>query len=296
MDQVSNLGISSPLSDQPFHAPGGDEIRAAIEQVLGSHSFRSADSQRAFLRFVSDEVMAGRGGEVKEYSIAIEALGRGSEFDPRLDPIVRTQARKLRARLTAYYETEGRGDAIRIELRKGSYAPRFYYAEAAVSSPPQVPVAAIVPAGQPTAGRHRRRAIMAGAAVVVLCAGAAFYLGQNHMQEPGSLTVISFVNTSGVNASGASGDPGAQVLEDRLSASLISSLRQRGLKIVSQGARAMLTGKFLKTGTKIRGKVQLSGAAHSSRFWSGSYEGDISEIQIVVREITDDVSDMLGYP
>jgi TolB-like protein len=232
--------------------------------------------------------MGGRGGEVKEYSIAIEALGRGTEFDPRLDPIVRTQARKLRARLTAYYETEGRSDAIRIELRKGSYAPRFYYAEPAVSSPPQVPVAAIVPGGLPAAGSHRRRAMVAGAAIVALCAGAVFYLGRYQMQEPGSLTVTALVN--------ASGDPGAQVLEDRLSASLISSLRQRGLKVVSQGARAVLTGKFVKAGTKLRIKVQLSYAAHSSHFWSGSYEGDIGEIQIVVREITEDVSDMLRHP
>ena len=72
--------------------------------------------------------IAGRGQKVKEYVIGAEVFGRGESFDPRLDPIVRTEARKLRARLEKYYETLAREpgeDAVRIELHKGSYVPAF---------------------------------------------------------------------------------------------------------------------------------------------------------------------------
>ena len=49
-------------------------------------------------------------------------------FDPRLDSIVRTEARKLRTRLAKYYETEGRDQHLRIGFRKGSYVPFVYEA------------------------------------------------------------------------------------------------------------------------------------------------------------------------
>ena len=70
--------------------------------------------------------MAGRSEKLKEYSIGVEVFDRETSFDPRTDPIVRVQARRLRARLTRYYEEEGRHEEIRIELPKGSYAPVFH--------------------------------------------------------------------------------------------------------------------------------------------------------------------------
>ncbi|MBL8220629.1 MAG: hypothetical protein JNL62_15465 [Bryobacterales bacterium] len=49
--------------------------------------------------------------------------GRGVDFQPKLDPIVRVDANRLRARLSAYYGEEGSQDPLRIELPKGSYVP-----------------------------------------------------------------------------------------------------------------------------------------------------------------------------
>jgi serine/threonine-protein kinase len=50
---------------------------------------------------------------------------RGSGFDPRIDPIVRVEARRLRAKLKAYYASPGRRDAILIVFPKGTYVPVF---------------------------------------------------------------------------------------------------------------------------------------------------------------------------
>src|SRR5271170_4888388 len=102
-----------------------ETIRAELQRIVASRTFRAAQGQRKFLAYTVEEVLAGHAHLLKEYVIATEALGRAVSFDPRLDPIVRTEARKLRARLAKYYETEGAGDPLRIELRKGSYVPFF---------------------------------------------------------------------------------------------------------------------------------------------------------------------------
>src|SRR5258708_2221996 len=101
-------------------------IRDELDRILESRTFRSAQSQRDFLRYAVQETVAGRPEQMKEYRIGTEALGRDpSSFDPRLDPIVHTQARKLRARLSKYYATEGSEAQLRIEFPKGSYSPVF---------------------------------------------------------------------------------------------------------------------------------------------------------------------------
>src|SRR5204862_2814563 len=96
----------NPAARQSY-APDAAEIRGQLSKILSSQTFRSAEGQRAFLRFAVEETIAGRGELLKEYTIGTEAFGRGEAFDPRLDPIVRTQARKLRVRLSKYFETEG---------------------------------------------------------------------------------------------------------------------------------------------------------------------------------------------
>jgi TolB-like protein len=84
-----------------------------------------------FLRFAVEESLAGRAGGLKEYSIGIEVFDRRVSYDPRVDPIVRVEARRLRAKLQTYYEQEGRREPVRIDFPKGSYVPRVMRADAA---------------------------------------------------------------------------------------------------------------------------------------------------------------------
>lgn len=106
-------------------SPDGLDIRLELDRILASRNFRHATSQSRFLKYTVEQTIAGQGHLIREQRIGREGFGRGESFDPRLDPIVRTQARKLRAKLTMYYETSGFNDPIRIELIKGSYRPRF---------------------------------------------------------------------------------------------------------------------------------------------------------------------------
>ncbi len=72
--------------------------------------------------------MSGLGEQLKEYTLGVEALGRGAAFDPRTDSIVRVEASRLRSRLDAYNASEGRMDPVRIVLPKGAYVPKFEWA------------------------------------------------------------------------------------------------------------------------------------------------------------------------
>ncbi|WP_334318358.1 hypothetical protein [Methylorubrum extorquens] len=69
------------------------------------------------------EALAGRGGRIKAYTIGVDVFGRGPDFDPGKDPIVRIEATRIRSALTAYYEGPGACDPFRLVLRPGSYIP-----------------------------------------------------------------------------------------------------------------------------------------------------------------------------
>src|SRR5262249_54188609 len=111
----------------------GEAAREQLERVLASVTFRQVDRLKRFLRFIVLEALAGRGDQLKEYVIGVQVFDKDSSFDPRADPIVRVQARRLRARLVRYYREEGGTDALVIELPKGGYAPVFKNRESGVS-------------------------------------------------------------------------------------------------------------------------------------------------------------------
>jgi len=77
------------------------------------------------LTYVCGQYLAGRGEFLKEYTVGTEALGRGPNFDPDHDSVVRVMATRLRKRLAAYYAEEGAGHNLRIQLPESGYSPKF---------------------------------------------------------------------------------------------------------------------------------------------------------------------------
>jgi adenylate cyclase len=100
-------------------------VRRHLEALLQSEHFDASSRSREFLAYVVEEVLAGRDSDLSQASIAIAVFGRRPDFDAIIDPIVRVQAGRLRRSLERYYLLTGDGDALRIELPKGSYAPVF---------------------------------------------------------------------------------------------------------------------------------------------------------------------------
>jgi hypothetical protein len=70
-----------------------------------------------------EQHLEGRGAGLKESVIGTEVFGRAADYNPKSDPIVRTEARRLRARLGEFYERVGAGATLVIELPKGGYVP-----------------------------------------------------------------------------------------------------------------------------------------------------------------------------
>ncbi len=103
-----------------------------LQRILASTTFQQVDRLKRFLTFIVGEAIDGRRHELKEYVIGVQVFGKEDAFDPRTDPIVRVQARRLRAKLVRYYREEGRSDEWIIELPKGGYAPTFKRRETAV--------------------------------------------------------------------------------------------------------------------------------------------------------------------
>lgn len=99
--------------------PTTREVRSELTRVLSSADFAASPQLSKFLAFVVHETLEGRGAHIKERTIAVQALDRDRTFDPRLDPIVRMAAGKLRKALERYYGNKGNNNRLRIEVPKG---------------------------------------------------------------------------------------------------------------------------------------------------------------------------------
>ena len=110
------------------------EELSALGGVLASRTFARAKNAASLLNYVCQEHAAGRAGTIKEYNIAVSALGRDSDFDPGIDSAVRVEVSRLRKRLQEFYAGEGASQPIEIRLSEIGYAPRFLRKDA-VSGP-----------------------------------------------------------------------------------------------------------------------------------------------------------------
>ncbi|HLK50243.1 MAG TPA: hypothetical protein VKT49_19005 [Bryobacteraceae bacterium] len=98
-----------------------DALAAEVERILESDTFRNSDALRRLLRFLADKRLAGEADQLKEYSVGIDALGKPATYDPRHDSTVRIQVSRLRQKLAEYYRTEGKNDAMLVDLPKGRF-------------------------------------------------------------------------------------------------------------------------------------------------------------------------------
>jgi len=116
-------------------SPSPAAIASELERIAVSRGFSKAERCLRLLRYVTECALAGRGSELKEYTLAVEVFERPQSFDPRVDPVVRLEVRRLRLKLAEYYQHEGAADAVVIELPKGAYVPYFRSREERQSAP-----------------------------------------------------------------------------------------------------------------------------------------------------------------
>jgi TolB-like protein len=115
------------------------EVRAELDRLLQSAIFLQSDRLGRFLRFAIENALAGNTDLLKEYVIGTEVYDRKPPYHPSQDSIVRTEARRLRAKLKEYYESEGKHNPVFIYFRPGTYVPLFRRNETLVGLSPETP-------------------------------------------------------------------------------------------------------------------------------------------------------------
>lgn len=109
-----------------------DGARQEISTLLNSKAFTTSETHRRLLEYLAAKSLSGATDHLKEYTIGIEALGKPSSYDPQEDSIVRTQIGRLRLKLLEYYQTDGKNDAVRVEIPKGAFRLEFHLRDNAV--------------------------------------------------------------------------------------------------------------------------------------------------------------------
>jgi len=94
-----------------------------LEKILSSKEFSGSKIYASYLTYLVEA--AGSGKNLKEVAIAIEFFGKGSDFNPTEDTIVRTHTYNLRKKLQNYYYDEGKDDKFRLRIPKGHYDVTF---------------------------------------------------------------------------------------------------------------------------------------------------------------------------
>lgn len=129
--------VTKPASDRNVLSTDAQTL-AHLDEILASPAFRPSPKCRDFLRFVVLEGIAGRGDALKERTIATEVFGRGINFEPGEDSVVRVRAREVRKRLNDFYAASP-DHPIRIDLPVGGYMPLILTQESAPQTSTEQP-------------------------------------------------------------------------------------------------------------------------------------------------------------
>jgi hypothetical protein len=156
-------------------------VRQELERILSSRGFARNERLSRFLRFVIERHLDDKDDEIKESLVAVAVFGRKPDYDPKLDSIVRTEAGRLRARLTEYYAGPGSGDPLIIEVPKGGYIPFFRYPEVAP---------------EPRKSPHKRLVLAVALAAITLSAIGIGIRWQRPTSMPISIAVLPLDNLS----------------------------------------------------------------------------------------------------
>jgi TolB-like protein len=286
--------------------PDAAAVRAELERVLASSLFVNAGRLSRLLRFAVERTLEGDAGRLKEYVLGLEVFDRAGDYDPRLDSIVRVEARRLRSRLAEYYGGPGADDPIAIRFEKGSYAPRFEW-RSRLDAPPPSPA----PAQNDRSARGTRLSrrlrpwgwpIGAGVlcGLLLLWAVRALPTASVSGQPAGAetLAVLPLAHF---------GDDATQdALADRLTDGIITELgRVSTLRVISRtsvmqykgsrrplrevagnlNATIVLEGSVLNDGGRVQVKARLVDAATDTKFWADVFEGEPDRIFDLQRRI-----------
>ena len=243
----------------------GNAVRDQLARISNSSGFASSTRLCRFLTHIVNRTLDGDGDSIKEFSVAMEVFDRTAEYDPNIDAIVRVEARRLRAKLKAYYETAN--DPVLIELRPGSYVPSFRWL--GTGPAPE----------QRQDAQPRRRSSVAVLPFVNMspepeqdyfCDGISEEI-LNSLTHLPELDVIA--RTSSFQFKGVAID-----------------IRDVGQRL---GADLVIEGSVRKAGEQLRITAQAVETACGHHFWSETFGRELKDVFAIQEEIARAVADLL---
>jgi len=250
-------------------APGSEEICAHLDRILASPIFIRSARLCRFLRFSVEQALAGNSGRLKEQIIGVEVFDRKPDYDPRIDPIVRVEARRLRSKLRAYYMSPGRGDSIVIGLPKGAYLPFFKLRSAAAPGYPGRASRTAV-AGSTALGASARKSIVVLPFTNLMEGGGDDYFSDGLTEElihlltrVSSLRVVAWDSASQLRG------------------------RERDLSGIRQQLRVdtVLRGSVRRTAERVRVTAQLIDSESGDYLWSETYDRRLENVFAIQEEM-----------
>lgn len=289
--------------------PPPTAVRSQLERILASASFATAGRHSRLLRYVVERTLAGEGDQLKEYVLGTEVFDRADSYDPRLDSIVRVEARRLRSRLDEYYQAAGRDDEIIITIPRGNYVPVFSVREPAAVS---APAAESAPAGSPVQ-RKRQGAYspvtLIGATLTLALAMTMLVLISN--REPTPAQASSGASVAVLPFEHYSTSPDEALLVAGLTDTVTAELARTGtVSVVSRttaarfndGSRSVpeighalkvgyvIEGSAIVTGEQLRVAVRLVDTQIDRKVWVGEYHFARTELVVTARRIAAEVA------
>ncbi len=180
-----DFAVSSDVAQEE-----SDGLLRCLDRICSSTSFQGSNRCQQFLRFVVQQTLSGKACELKERTIAMEVFGRGLDFEPGEEALVRVRARELRKRLQNYYN-ESPGEEFHIEIPLGSYAPKIKRTQPAGVNPLAKPepeedqsvstAAELASEELPQRKLWTRRRVIASAAAAVVGLGVAISPLRKHL-------------------------------------------------------------------------------------------------------------------
>jgi len=294
--------------------PTTPEIEEELDRILSSKVFATAQRSQAFLRYVVERSLTDAPPALKEFSIAMDVFARGDDYDPSIDATVRVEAGRLRSRLREYYDLEGSGDPVAIDVPKGGYCPTFTFRNGKVSAAkeaqPMVEQARPVEIMPERASLQWSRWAVAGLVFLGLVAAGVWRWHSSRKQVSSdlgggqqiALAVLPFANETG--------DKANDYLADGLTDNLIRQFSEiPPLKVMARGAvyryrsstdkavsvghslhvNSVLTGEIRQANGKLIVDTELSNVSDGSIIESHRYLPEGDDLRPVQASITQDL-------
>ncbi len=303
------------------HTP--DEIRAELDRILGADVLAGATRLSRLLRYIVERTLSGEGDQLKEYVLGVEVFDRPPSYDPRLDSIVRVEARRLRAKLEEYYLGPGAANPLVISIPRGSYVPVFSTPSPITTAVVSTPDARTAP-DAPDAGTALDEPVAPVApvapvlvAVALLAAGllgALLLTSRSHPSVPAtaqassgpSIAILPFQPYSRSEADvllaaritdGVTADLarlGTVSVASRTSASQFGGEDRAVREVAAQlNVAFVMEASAISAPEGVHVQARVVDAVLDRKVWVGEYDSRVDEIQQLTRRIAQDTSTAL---